>query len=211
MPRPNATDTTFDAATLRFYSDEAPIYTASGPHGESRHLAEFLELLPPGSHILELGCGGGRDTEAMIRRGFVVDATDGTPEIARKAEVRIKQRVSVMRFDQLDKIETYDAVWAHASLLHVPRVGLRKVLRLIHRALRPGGLHFGSFKEGDVEGRDRFGRYFNFFDKPTLLSIYHAAAPWEIVATEEYMGNGVMNAGPAPWIALIVRKPADSL
>jgi SAM-dependent methyltransferase len=161
--------------------------------------------------LLEFGCGGGRDAEAMIRRGFVVDATDGTLKIARMVEGRIKQSVSVMRFDQLDAIETYDAVWAHASLLHVPRVGLRKVLRLTHRAHRPGGLHFGSFKERGVDGRDCFGRYFNFFDMPTLLATYHSAASWEIVVTEQYTGNGVMNSGAAPWIAVIVRKRASFL
>ena len=200
-------DSAFDPATLRFYSDEAPVYSASGPRGASRHLAKFLDLLKPGSRILELGCGGGRDAEAMLQRGFVVDAIDAAPEIARKAEERIKQRVSVMRFDQIDAVNTYDAVWAQASLLHVPRAGLGNVLRLIHRALRPGGLHFASFKEGPAEGRDRFGRYFNFFDLQKLLARYQAAASWEIVETYEYTGSGVLNAGPSPWIAVVARKP----
>lgn len=204
---PDRDDAAFDPATLRFYSDEAPVYSASGPQGASRYLAGFLDLLKPGSRILELGCGGGRDAETMLQRGFLVDATDAAPAIARKAEDRIKQRVSVMRFDQIDAVDTYDAVWAHASLLHVPRAGLGKVLQLIHRALRPGGLHFASFKEGPAEGRDRFGRYFNFFDLQTLLASYHAAASWEIVTTHEYMGNGVLNAGPSPWIAVVARKP----
>jgi SAM-dependent methyltransferase len=211
MSDEKASDTAFDRATLRFYSDEAPVYCGSGPQGASRHLASFLDRLASGSRILELGCGGGRDAEAMIGRGFAVDATDGTPEIALKAEERINQRVRVMRFDQLDSVESYDAVWAHASLLHVPRPGLGRVLQLIHRALRPGGLHFASFKQGAVEGRDRFARYFNFFDMPTLLATYRAAASWEIVATEEYMGGGVLNAGNTRWIAVTVRKPIGRL
>lgn len=197
---------TFDVETLRFYSSEAPVYAASGPQGASRHLAGFLDLLDPGAHILELGCGGGRDAEAMIRRGFALDPTDGTPEIARKAEERLKRPVRVMRFDELDQRESYDAVWAHASLLHVPRAGLPNVLRAIYRALRPGGLHFASFKTGEGEGRDRLGRYFNYFDKPTLLATYRASGPWEIVATDEYAGRGY-EGSEASWIALIMRKP----
>ena len=66
----------FDTRTLGFYSDEAPIYCASGRQGASRHLAGFLDLLRPGSLILELGCGSGRDAEAMTQRGFLVDVKE---------------------------------------------------------------------------------------------------------------------------------------
>ena len=196
----------YDAATLRFYADQAPVYTASGPQGASRHLPAFLGRLQPGSRILELGCGGGRDSELMIGRGFAVDPTDGTPEIARKAEERIGRPVRVMRFDELQAVEEYDAVWAHASLLHVPRSGLAAVLGLVWRALRPGGLHCASFKEGGVEGRDQFGRYFNYLDLTELLGIYQASVPWEIVAADQYVGGGY-GRSEGPWAAVTLRKP----
>ncbi|WP_233206658.1 bifunctional 2-polyprenyl-6-hydroxyphenol methylase/3-demethylubiquinol 3-O-methyltransferase UbiG [Caulobacter sp. FWC2] len=75
----------YDAATLRFYADTARIYTATRPDGVSRHLDGFLQRLAPGARVLELGCGDGRDSEAMLARGFDVDATDGAPAIAREA------------------------------------------------------------------------------------------------------------------------------
>ena len=78
-----------DSATLLFYSKEAPVYAASGRGSVNRGLWDFLELLTPGARILELGCGGGRDAEAMVDAGFDVEATDGTPEIAMKAEKRL--------------------------------------------------------------------------------------------------------------------------
>lgn len=195
----------YDADTMRFYADQAPVYNASGPQGASRHLSAFLDRLQPGSRILELGCGGGRDSELMIRRGFVVDPTDGSAEIARKAQERIRKPVRVMRFDELNAHEEYDAIWAHGSLLHVPRSGLAAVLRLVWRALRPSGLHSASFKGGGVEGRDRFGRYFNFLDLPQLLAIYHASAEWEVVTTAQYMGGGYERS-EGPWVAVTVRK-----
>jgi len=203
--RPENSEAAYDAPTLAFYSAEAPVYTASGPQGASRHLAGFLRRLTPGAHILELGCGGGRDAEAMIRRGFIVNATDGTPEIAQLAEQRIGQPVRVMRFDELDEDGKYDAVWAHASLLHVPREGLPLILGLVHRALRPGGLHLASFKTEGTDGRDRFGRYFNQPDLPQLIDIYRQSAPWEVVETEEYVGGGY-GRSEGPWAAITVRK-----
>lgn len=143
-----------DPATMLFYSKEAPVYAASGPGSVNRGLRDFLELLAPGARILELGCGGGRDAEAMIAAGFDVDPTDGIPEIARKAEKRLGRNVRVLCFDELDAIEAYDAVWASASLLHVPRSSLPKVLELIFRALKPGSLHFATYRCSDSSWRD---------------------------------------------------------
>lgn len=142
----------FDPATLAFYAKEAPIYTASGPDGASRHLPAFLDRLSPGARILELGCGGGYDALFMAKCGFDVDATDGTAEIAAQAAMRLGRPVRVMRFDELDCITEYDAVIASASLLHVPRAGLPGILQRIWTALTPGGWHLASFKGGGSEG-----------------------------------------------------------
>lgn len=89
------------------------------------------------------------DDKATLRfyadkAGFDMEPTDGTPEIARQAEERLARKVRVMRFDELDSSEDFDAVWANASLLHVPRPALAHILGLIFKALKPGGLHFAT-------------------------------------------------------------------
>ena len=84
----------------------------------------------------------------MIAAGFDVDPTDGSPEIARIAEERLGRPVRVVHFDKLDALETYDAIWANASLLRVPRSSLPQIFALVFQALRPGGLHFASYKGG---------------------------------------------------------------
>jgi SAM-dependent methyltransferase len=199
-------DTARDSATLDFYSAQAPVYVASGIGRVSRHLASFLDLLPREARILELGCGGGRDAEAMIAAGFEVDPTDGTPEIARKAEERLGRNVRVMRFDELDTVEVYDAVWANASLLHVPRAALPQILALVFKALKPGGLHFASYKGGRAEGRDRYGRYFNYLSREDVTEAYRCSGPWEIVSVTEHLGGGY-DGQQGPWTAITVRKP----
>lgn len=202
-------DAPYDAGTLAFYSTEAPVYTANSPQGASPYLASFLDRLTAGSHILELGCGGGRDTEAMIQRGFKVDATDGSPEMAKMAEKRINQPVRVMRFDELDEESKYDAVWANASLLHIPRDKLSAGLALVYRALRPGGFHYASFKSEGIDGRDRFGRYFNQPDLPQLIEYYRQSATWEVVRTNEFVGSGY-GRSEGPWAAITVQKPLNA-
>lgn len=195
----------FDPATLAFYASEAPVYTASGKAGEARHLEAFLDRLNPGAEILELGCGGGTDAEFMIARGFVVEPTDGVPEMASKAEARLGRTVRVMRFDELDAVECYDAVIASACLLHVPRSGLPGILARIHRALKPGGWHVASFKGGGTEGRDKFGRYFNFLSYEQADDIYRRSADWALVEIEEGVGGGY-DGKQGPWIKVTARR-----
>jgi SAM-dependent methyltransferase len=197
----------FDPETLAFYAAEAPVYTASGKDGQFRHLEPFLATLPPGASILELGCGGGYDAAFMLARGFAVDATDGVPEMAAKAGARIGRPVRVMRFDQLEADGCYDAVVAAASLLHVPRAGLPAILARVNRALKPDGWHIASYKGGASEGRDRFGRYFNYLSREDAEAVYRAAGDWASLDIEEGLGGGY-DGVQGPWLMVIARKPS---
>ena len=197
-----------DAATLRFYEEEAASYAACDVVESGRHLAHFLDRLAPGGAILELGCGGGRDAATMIERGFAVDPTDGSPALAAEAERRLGRPVRSMRFDELTAIGTYHAVWASACLLHVPRAGLADVLGRIHRALIPDGWHFASFKTGEEEGRDRFGRLYNRLSAAALGALYEQVG-FEVTDAAHYAGRGYDGA-ESPWVALTVRTRGSS-
>ena len=194
-----------DAATIAYYKKNAPHYTLSFGQAPSRHLDGFLDRLAPGAQVLELGCGGGRDAARIRERGFALDATDGTPAMVRKANERFDIDARVMRFDQLDATEAFDAVWAHACLLHVARKDLPGVLGAVRRALRPGGLHFANYKLGDAEGRDPLGRLTNLPDERWLRSIYDKAG-FISLATQRYRGEGA-DGVQRDWYALTVKRP----
>src|SRR5258708_8617575 len=125
----------FDDDTIRFYRENAAAYVGR-PQGKFTRLQGFLAELPHGASILELGCGSGKQSAVMISAGFVVRPTDGTPEMAAEAARRLGCPVDTLRFDQLDEHERYDAVWASACLLHVPKDNLQGVLARIWRALK---------------------------------------------------------------------------
>ncbi|GMN14356.1 class I SAM-dependent methyltransferase [Altererythrobacter sp. MTPC7] len=198
----------WDQATLDYYEAAAPHYTASTAEFHHRHLDPFLELLPPNGDILELGCGCGLDASRMIHRGFRVDATDGAAAMVRKAEERFGIPARVMRFDELAQKARYDAVWAHASLLHAPRDALPGILSKIYEALRPGGLHFANFKLGDKdhpdEGRDPLGRWTSL-PSATWLHEQYGDAGFSIVQSDRYTGNG-SDGVVREWLGLTVRK-----
>ncbi len=178
-----------DDATLRFYAENAVAYAAREDEAWPA-LDRFLDALPAGARVLELGCGDGRDAERMLDRGFDVRPTDGSPELAAIAAVRLGRAVDVLRFDALDEVAAYDAVWASACLLHVPAERLADVLARIRRALRPGGRFAASYKAGDGEGRDTLGRYYNFPTAAGLEHAYTAAGPWSALTLTQAPGGG---------------------
>lgn len=196
----------FDPATLAYYAREAESYAAAWPNRLNPRLVAFLERLSPGARILELGCGAGGDSAHMIAAGFDVEPTDGVPELAAQAERRLGRPVRILRFDALAEVAAYDAVWAHASLLHVPPAALPAILRRIRRALRPGGWHFANFKAGTGGGRDHLGRYYNYPTLARLRAFYESAGPWAVLETLAYQ-DGTYGGGQIPWLAITVRKP----
>lgn len=195
-----------DDQTLRFYAENAATYATHVTSPTGARLDAFLAKIPAGGSILELGCGNGRDAAHMLSLGFDVEASDGTPELAAEAEKRLGRKVRILRFEDLDALSAYDGIWACASLLHVPADTLVDVLARIRRALRPGGIFTASFKAGSGEGRDDFGRYYNYPGAEQLVAQYRAAG-WVDIALEANMGTGY-DAKPTEWLWLTARQAA---
>jgi SAM-dependent methyltransferase len=185
----------WDQATLAFYSHEAPAYVAKSKAGASRWLDNFMQALPARARVLDLGCGSGRNAEVLLAHGFEVDQRLGRP-------------VCIMRFDELSAVNAYDGIWANASLLHVPRAALSETMALVLRALKPGGLHFASYKAGDSAGRDILGRYYNYLDRNAVKHFYSLSGRWDVLSVTDYIGSEY-EGRPALWIAITARKPPE--
>lgn len=195
----------FDRRTLDFYAREAPEYVRSGPGEINRSLPGFLKRLPVKAHILELGCGSGRDAQYMEQRGFSVEPTDGVAEIAALAEKRLGRPIRIMRFEELAAREAYDAVYASYSLLHVPRQRLGNVLTRVWTALRPGGWHMATYKRGGQAGRDALDRYFNYLSPEQARDYYAAAGRWQLLEFTTGEGAGYKGSGSS-WVNIIAQK-----
>ncbi|WP_252800908.1 bifunctional 2-polyprenyl-6-hydroxyphenol methylase/3-demethylubiquinol 3-O-methyltransferase UbiG [Rhizobium sp. L1K21] len=190
--------------TLGFYDANAEEYAAHWNTPNPR-LFSFLDRCRPGGKILELGTGSGVDAGVIIERGFNLDATDGSPELAAIASGRIGQRVKTMRFEELNAIETYHGVYACASLTHVRRSDLRIVIEKIHRAMRENAIAWASFKAGDNEGPDALGRYYNYLSQDALMAAWREAAPWQSIEMEAWLG-GTYDQTTTEWLAVTAVK-----
>lgn len=195
-----------DQETLQFYRNNAEAY-AGWAKAPSTRLKGFLALLPKAGSILELGCGAGNHSALMLAEGFVVRATDGSPEMAEIASRRLGHPVQTLRFDELDEYEAFDGVWASACLLHVPRNELGGILGRIRRALKPSGVFYASYKIGEGEGRDSLGRYYNYPSPQWLETTYSSVGAWLTLASDTSVIMSFDEA-PATMRHLMVRKPA---
>ena len=103
--------------------------------------------------LLELGAGPGNDGRYFQDEGFDVLCTDLSPEHVRLCQEKgLKARV--MDNTQMDlSPNSFDAVYAMNSLLHLPKKDLPAVLESIKSVLKPEGLFFlGVYGGVDSEG-----------------------------------------------------------
>lgn len=126
--------------------------------------ARFLARVRPGGHILDAGCGSGRDAKAFAEQGFGVTAVDASAALAHLASQHCGFAVQVRTFDDVDEVEAYDGIWCCASLLHVPAAEIPRILRALWGALKPGGALYVSFKRGEGT-REKDGRSFTDADE----------------------------------------------
>lgn len=122
--------------------------------------ARFLLYVPEGSLILDAGCGSGRDTFAFLQKGYRVEAFDACPELAQLASQHTGISVDTRSFVELKASNRYDAIWACASLLHVPELEQTLAWAKLWSALKPGGLVYASYKLGLSSRFDEQGRPF---------------------------------------------------
>lgn len=198
------------AATARYYQAHAADYCDQTRGLDMSALYRpLLQRVPPGGHILDLGCGSGRDSKAFLQLGYRVTALDGSAAMAALAEAYIGQPVLVQSFQELDARGEYDGVWACASLLHCPAPQMGDVLRRVVRALRPGGAALLSLKWGQGDAVDDQGRYLHFYRESDLQRLLQGVAG--IAATELWQTVTPLRGAQQRWLnALLISEAAAS-
>lgn len=165
--------------TIDYYNKHAEEFSSSTLYVDMESLYQpFLALLPQSAHILDLGCGSGRDSLAFKKKGYHIDAMDYSAELVKKATELTGIQVKYQSFYDLSEVAVYDGIWACASLLHCERNHLVEVLQKMLRALKPNGVIYMSFKYGDSD-REKAGRAFTDLNEQqaeeSLVKIDHVS------------------------------------
>jgi SAM-dependent methyltransferase len=132
--------------------DQRPVWDehhGAGRNADLRHTPSPLAELaaphfPPHAHILELGCGVGRDAVFFAGQGHSVLATDGSKVVIEQDRRYFSDHN--VTFDVVDirepfpyKPESFDVVYANLSLHYYSDEQTRAIVQQIVRVLKYGG------------------------------------------------------------------------
>jgi trans-aconitate methyltransferase len=179
-----------DNETLGVYAARAAQYLRLTSGDQPDHgLDAFINALPTGARVHDLGCGPGKSAAQMKAAGLIVDASDASPEMVTMACDRFDVAAQLAGFGDLKAIQIYDGVYANFSLLHAPKSQFADHLLSIHRALKPNGILHLAMKLGTGERRDTLGRFYAYYSAQELND-HLAAAGFSTVAkqTDEALG-----------------------
>ena len=170
----------------------------------------FLSLLSKGATILDIGCGPGVTTRYLSDKGFRVTGMDFSEkmiEIAHREVPNIEFLVGdIYELDSFNR--TFDAIFAKAVLLHVPKDKVVSVLEKMRDKLNPGGLLYIAVKEntkidGEIVKENDYGyeyeRFFSYFTLPEVTAYL------EKIGMKVVLGN-IANSGKTNWIQVISQR-----
>lgn len=188
-----------------YYEANADVYVQETLLLDVEELRDkFICLLPPQAHILDLGCGSGRDSRLFLDRGYRVTAMDPSSSIAALASSYLGQAVQLSTAQGLTDRGIYDGVWACASLLHIPKAKMQTVMKKVVDALKPGGILYLSLKEGATERWDKRGRFLSDYSVKEISELLVKISALQEI--DIFTSESMLRGKPQVWINVFGRK-----
>lgn len=170
--------------TLDYYNKQAENFSAGTQKINFSVIQdEFCSFIPKNGHILDLGCGAGRDSKAFLNAGYKVTAIDGSDELCKVASEFIGQNVICSTFQEYIPTDTFDGVWACATLLHLSYDDIVDVMNKLSDKLNHGGCFYASFKYGDFSGV-RNGRFFQNMTEEEFSKLLEKMPNYKIISSK---------------------------
>jgi len=193
--------------TLDHYNERAEdFWQGTRDHDVKQNIAalfQWIEGKPPFT-ILDFGCGPGRDLKVFSELGHIAVGLEGAAHFAEMARTHSGCKVWQQDFLKLDLPDKhFDAVYANASLFHVPSQELPRVLLELHASLKPGGVLFCSNPRGNNEEGWNGGRYGAYYNLDTWRSHLSVAGFAEL---DHYYRPAGLPREKQPWLASVWRR-----
>ncbi|WP_370601664.1 class I SAM-dependent methyltransferase [Pseudomonas nitroreducens] len=193
--------------TLEHYQATADAFReGTWEHDVSQNIAALLRHIQaePPFALLDFGCGPGRDLCVFRSMGHQPVGLDGCPNFVAMARESSGCEVWQQDFLALDlPAERFDGIYANASLFHVPRQELPRVLGQLRDALKLGGVLFASNPRGENAEGWNGPRYGSYHDWQSWKQLLEAAGFAEL---EHYYRPAGLPREQQPWLASVWRR-----
>ena len=128
--------------TINYYNENAQIFFETTVNADMKGIyREFEKNLSKNVSILDLGCWSGRDSRYFLDQGYKVTSTDISDELIKKANEHLGINVLKLDMKKMDFQNEFDGIWACASILHITRNEILKVLDNCYSALKKTGFY----------------------------------------------------------------------
>jgi trans-aconitate methyltransferase len=198
----------YDAMVERYASWASAIPDVA----RDRMTAELERRLPPGSSLVDLGCGAGLPSTARLAQRYAVTGVDGS---ARQVEAA-RRNVPGATFLVADMAElalpprSVDAVTAFYSVSHLPRATHAQLFQRVATWLKPHGLFLATL--GAHDSPDWWGEwlgvemFFSSYDAETNRGLVEAAGFDVVIA--QVLGTPEPE-GTTEFLWLLARAPGE--
>ena len=194
--------------TIEYYNTNADRYSEVTRKADMSDIYKrFEEHLKPGSRILDLGCGSGRDSKYFLDKGYKVVSLDASEAMCRKTQELTGKAAVHRRIEDMNYENEFDAVWACASLLHVAKSDMHKILEKAMKALKVGGVLYASWKYVKSERTRDDGRTFANYTEARVCDMVAlvSGASLEDVWTSQDVRLDRIGQGHL-WVNVLVKK-----
>jgi SAM-dependent methyltransferase len=117
-----------------------------------RYTQVLIDHASRGMRLLDLGCGNGQPTTKLLSSRYRVTGIDGSPVQIAQATQNVPRGqficadIATVHFPP----ESFDAICAFYSIIHVPRTEHASLFQRINRWLRPNGIFVGCLTAADM-------------------------------------------------------------
>lgn len=133
----------------------------------------FLTFVPNQGIILDIGCGPGQYLKFFLSQSYRCVGIDMSKAMLAEARYRTKCD-NLARMNMLNlgfQNSSFDAIWACASLCHIPVDLVPDVLQELRRLLKPRGIIFISIQEGNGSEIREDGRFFQYHTEDSFCNL----------------------------------------